>query len=601
MTDESLGFLARLKRHHIFRVASVYAIAAWVLLQLANSVFPDLGWPRQSVLILIIAVALLFPVVLVLGWMFIPPSKDNPAKYSSWQHLRWRLGSVLSLIVIVLVAISGVFLWRANARRTHVEQVAAVAAPATAIPSANGVLPNSVAVLPFANLSGDKNNQYFSDGISEEILNTLSRIPGLNVIGRSSSFQFRGPGVDARKVGQALHAGTLLSGSVQRVGNTMRISAELVNTQTGVQLWSQQYDRTLTNVFAIEDEISQAIADSLQLKLVAGTISPTTGKTLNPEAHRLYLLGLTRIAERGPALREAVAALQQAVKLDPNYAQAWGALAEAEILLPSYELDSNADAQPRAQAAAQHALVIDANTASAYAVLGILHSAHSQWPEADESFRRALALAPNDAEVVHQYAQFWLDVGQLEPALNEIDRAQQLDPLSGIIGVTRATALLALRRPDEAEAQINNTLATSPNLVLAHLIAETVLIAHHRYPQAEVEARRAAKLADRDPDAAALLVRGLSDPAQHAAAVRSLELVSSLRGLQMVRAWWLIQLGEPERALAALKICVARRYCDNQRLLWLPDFDPLRGDLRFQALLKQLDLPYRPSETPRDG
>ncbi len=592
MADEPLSFMARLKRHHIFRVASVYAIAAWVLIQLANSIFPDIGWPRQSVLILIVVVALLFPVVLVLGWMFIPPSKENPAKFSSWQHLRWRLGSVLTLLIVVLVTLSGGYLWKINTRHRNAENVAAK----VSVPAESPLLPDSVAVLPFANLSGDPGNQYFSDGISEEILNTLSQIPGLNVIGRTSSFQFRDADVDARKVGKILRVGTLLSGSVQRVGNEVRITAELVNTQTGVQIWSQQYDRKLTNVFAIEDEISQAIASTLQLKFAAGTISPVTGKTDNPEAHRLYLLGLTKIAARGPALREAVSALQQAVKLDPNYAQAWGALAEAEVLLPSYNLDSNGAALPRAKAAAQRALAIDANTASAYVVLGILHAARSQWAEADQSFRLALTLTPNDVEAVNQYAQFLLDVGQLEPAMREIDRAQQLDPLSGVIGWTRALVLLALHRFDEAATQINSTLAAHPDLVLAHLVAEAVDVERHRYPQAEIQARIAAKLSGADPDAAALLVRGIADPTQRVAAVRSLEPVSAQGNDQIIRAMWLTRLGQPDRALAALKICMAKNNCDNTvgRVLWIPAFDPLRNDPRFQALLKKMGLPYTP-------
>ncbi|MDE2274459.1 MAG: hypothetical protein KGL00_09710 [Gammaproteobacteria bacterium] len=568
----------------------MYAIAAWVLLQLANSVFPDLGWPRQSVLILITAVALLFPVVLVLGWMFIPPSKDNPAKYSRWQHLRWRLGSVLTLLIVVLVTLSGGYLWKINTRHLNAENVAAK----VSVPAENAFLPDSVAVLPFANLSGDPRNQYFSDGISEEILNTLSQIPRLNVIGRTSSFQFRDADVDAQKVGKILRVGTLLSGSVQRVGNEVRITAELVNTQTGVQLWSQQYDRKLTNIFAIEDEISQAIASTLQLKFAAGTIPPVTGKTDNPEAHRLYLLGLTKIAARGPALREAVSALQQAVKLDPNYAQAWGALAEAEILLPAYNLDSNDAALPRAAAAAQRALAIDANTASAYVVLGMLHAARSQWAEADQSFRLALTLTPNDVEAMNQYAQFLLDAGQLELALREIDDAQQLDPLSGGVGITRAFNLLALHRYDEARVQINRMLAAYPDFVLAHRVAAAIDIARHRYPQAEAQARIAAKLSGEDPDAAALLVRGIADPAQRAAAVRSLEPVSSLRGLQVIRAMYLAWLGEPDRALAALKICAAKNNCEFQRALWTPAFDPLRNDPRFKAVLKKMGLPYNP-------
>jgi len=592
MPNEPLSFMARLKRHHIFRVASVYAVAAYILIQASNAIFPDIGLSRADVRFIIVAVALLFPVVLVLGWMLIPPSKEDPAKFSTWQHLRWRLGSVLTFVILIFVIVSGVFLWRINARHLVTQTT-----PANqSIQADNAVLPDSVAVLPFANLSGDASNQYFSDGISEEILNTLSQIPGLNVIGRTSSFQFRGPEVDARKIGELLRVGTLLSGSVQRVGDMVRISAELVNTQSGVQLWSQQYDRKLTNVFAVEDDISNAIVNSLQLRLAAVSGGSTlTGKTSNPEAHRLYLLALTKIAARGPALREAVNALQQAVKLDPNYAQAWGALAEVELLLPSYDLDSKTNSYPRAKTAAQRALSIDGNTSSAYVALGVLYAADYQWAEADRSFRRALLLAPNDAEAVDQYGQFLLDVGQLEPALREIDRAQQLDPLSGVIGFTRATALLLLHRFSEAEAQIDRTIAAYPELALAHYIAGVVEIARHRYTQADIQMHIGAKLSGDDPEAVALLVRGIADPAQHVAAVRSLKPISAMGGQQIIRAYWLAMLDEPDLAIAALKICIATKDCDNPRVLWTPGLDSIRDDKRFKAVLKEMGLPYTPT------
>ncbi|MGH8283904.1 MAG: hypothetical protein ACRESE_08680 [Gammaproteobacteria bacterium] len=191
MTDEPLSLMARLKRHHTFRVASAYAIVAYILIQAANAVFPDIGLSRADVRFVIAGVALLFPVVLVLGWMFIPPSKENPEKFSHWQHLRWRLGSVLTLVIVALVILSGIFLWRANVRYMKAEALAEshTATPgsvtATTIPAA------SVAVLPLANESGDPKQQYFSDGLSEELISDLTQISGLKVIGKYSSFKFR--------------------------------------------------------------------------------------------------------------------------------------------------------------------------------------------------------------------------------------------------------------------------------------------------------------------------------------------------------------------------------------------------------------------------
>ena len=193
----------------------------------------------------------------------------------------------------------------------------------------------SIAVLPFVNMSGDPKNEYFSDGITEEILNALAQIADLKVAARTSAFAFKGKDPDLRKVGEMLGVATVLEGSVQRAGDDVRITAQLIDTRSGFHLWSEKYDRKLTNIFAVEDEISKAIADKLQVQL-GGAHAGGNGNTGNSQAHELYLRGLTLLAARGPGLRDAVDAFAQAVKLDPQYAQAWGALAETEQLLPAY-------------------------------------------------------------------------------------------------------------------------------------------------------------------------------------------------------------------------------------------------------------------------
>ena len=186
MTDEPLSFMARLKRHHIFRVASVYAIAAWILVQIANAVFPDVGLTRADVRSVLVVMALGFPVALILGWMFIPPSKENLAKFSRWQHLRWRLGSVLTLVIVVLVIISGVYIWKVNA--LHLKAKAHSAVVSTSAPVIRANIPTkSIAVLPFENLSADKNNAYFTAGMRDMILTKLADIGELKVIARTST------------------------------------------------------------------------------------------------------------------------------------------------------------------------------------------------------------------------------------------------------------------------------------------------------------------------------------------------------------------------------------------------------------------------------
>src|SRR6516225_4652367 len=341
-------------------------------------------------------------------------------------------------------------------------------AAAEPAPTGSTIPEKSIAVLPFENLSDDKNTAYFSDGITEEILNALAQIPNLKVAARRSAFQFKGGDVDLRKIGQVLGVAHILEGSLQKTGDQVRINVQLVDVKSGLQAWSEKYDRKLDNVFAVEDEIAKAIATKLRVQLTGGAGQPlVVDSTNNPQAHELYLRGLTLLAARGPGLRQATDLFQQAVKLDASYAQAWGALAITEFLLPSYGLDSFDAALLRGESAAQRALSLDPNTASAQVAIGLANTFRCRWPEADQAFRRALVLAPGDAEAVNQYAQFLSSVGQLEASLREIEHAQQLDPLSPIIGVIHGGALAALRHDAAAEAQIKSVLAAHPDFAAA--------------------------------------------------------------------------------------------------------------------------------------
>jgi len=452
----------------------------------------------------------------------------------------------------------------------------------------------SIAVLPFENLSDDKNTAYFSDGITEEILNALAQIPNLKVAARRSAFQFKGSDLDLRKIGQVLGVAHILEGSLQKAGDQVRINVQLVDVQNGLQSWSEKYDRKLDNVFAVEDEIAKAIATRLRVQLTGGAGQPlVVDSTNNPQAHELYLRGLTLLAARGPGLCDARDSFQQAVKLDPSYAQAWGALAIAELLLPSYGLDSFDASLPRGESAAQRALSLDPNTASAYVAVGLANTFRCRWPEADQEFRRALVLAPGDAEAVNQYAQFLSAIGQLEAGLREIERAQQLDPLSPIIGVIHAGALAALRRDDAAEAQIKSILAAHPEFEAAHNWAACQYIDRKMYPEAEAELRSLGKLKGQK----ALLVRGMADPAQRVAAVNSLETSPDDADIRQDAIWYafyLISLGERRRALDELEIYAVKHNSAFAGWLWNRGFDPLRDEPRFMAVLAKLALPYTP-------
>lgn len=610
------GFWQELKRRHVYRVAVAYALVGWLLIQAATQVFPVFhlpDWIDQAVVLLIL---LGFPIALVLAWAFDATAQgfvrtDGAVGADSLAPPpARRAGVTVGLIGVLIAIIAGTGWWhfqhdaRQPAERGAAASTSAArASPPTATSSASASLAptlpaKSIAVLPFVNMSGDPKNDYFSDGITEEILDALAQLPHLKVAARTSAFAFKGKAEDLRKVGEVLDVATVLEGSVQKSGDEVRITAQLIDTRSGYHLWSEKYDRKLTSIFAVEDEISKAIADKLKVQLGGASQSLVRQKAVDPRAHDSYLRGLSLLAQR--SVREAADAFGQAVAIDPDYAQAWASLAEAHALLPAYMPVSMQAADAHSLAAAQHALALDPDVALAYVAQGIVYTNQMHWAEADRVLRRALALAPGDAEAMDQYAQFLYAAGQLVPALAEIDRALQRDPLSGVSGAVRAQLLFVLHRNDAALKQMESTLAAHPNGVLEHRIAVWVYLSLHRYAEAERQMRLSSRHA---PDSKALMVRGIADPRLRASAVDALETSPALDDLRhdaIVHAVFLVALGENQRALAVLDEFAVNGDSTTPQLLWYPAFDPIRNDPRFKAVLRKIDLPYTPekSDTP---
>ena len=586
------NFFSELKRRNVYKVAVAYIVGGWALSEGISQVFPVFDVPNGIIRLIVILIIAGLPVAVVLAWMFeitpegikrtatadAMPASAKPKKYV-WLYV---------VVIGAVVSIGLFFLGRYSAQNAS----GAARAGTSELPQ------KSIAVLPFENLSDDKNTAYFSDGITEEILNALAQIPNLKVAARRSAFQFKGNDLDLHKIGQLLGVAHILEGSLQKVGDQVRINVQLVDVQNGLQTWSEKYDRKLDNVFAVEDEIAKTIATKLRVQLTGGAGQPlVVDSTNNPQAHELYLRGLTLLAARGPGLIQASDLFQQAVKLDANYAQAWGAFALTQLLLPSYQLDSFEAALPRGEAAAQRALSLDPNTASANVAVGLANTIRFRWPEADQAFRRALVLAPADAEAINQYAQFLSTVGQLEPALREIERAEQLDPLSPIIGVIHAGALDSLKRDGAAEAQIKKTLAAYPEFRAAQAWAAAQYIEHKMYPEAEAALRASGKLNGQNGDAKTLIARGVADPVQRAAGLNSLMTSpdnADIREDPILYAFYLISMGERGRALDQLEIYADKHNSAFAGWLWNRGFDPLRDDPRFKAVLAKLSLPYTP-------
>jgi len=614
-------FLARLKRRKLVQWALAYVAGAWALLQALGLAADSYEWPHRVMQIAFGAIAIGFAIALVLAW------------YHGEKGAQRVSGPELLLIALVL-AVGGGLLWRfgrpaplpATARVAETDHVVASLpqcrrapcaqpsadtqdrsaakegagaarqpSPAEAV-SAQAIPAKSIAVLPFVNMSGDPKNDYFSDGVTEEILNALAQIPHLKVAARTSAFAFKGKEEDLRKVGEVLDVATVLEGSVQRSGDEVRITAQLIDTRTGYHLWSEKYDRKLTSIFAVEDEISKAIADKLRVQLVGDDRPLVAQARIDPRAHDLYLRGLTLLAGR-MHLHDAVKNFQQALVLAPSYAQAWAKLAQTDMLLPWYEHESVETAVADAQDAVERALALEPDNASAWAARGMIDHMRWRWASADNAFRHALQLAPGDAEVINQYAQFLSSAGQFDAALSEFRKAQTLDPLSPAIAPGLIQNLLAMHRYAEAESEARAALATYPDTPLSYSAAMKVAIYRGHYAEAEAYAKRDVALAGSDAGVAQVIAKGVSDPAQRAAAARAIG--SYARGRDTDHAAtgeWLAALGSSESALASLERFAARGGGVNEGVVWMPAFDSVRNGPRFKAVLKKMGLPYRPKD-----
>ncbi len=325
----------------------------------------------------------------------------------------------------------------------------------------------SIAVLPFANMSADPENEYFSDGITEEIINALTQLDDLHVAARSSSFLFREKGTDIAEVGAKLKVATVLEGSVRKSGNRVRITAQLINVADGYHLWSERYDREMDDVFAIQDEIASTIADRLKVTLSdEPLVKPPTA---NLEAYQLYLKGRYLWNKRTQqGLEEAIDYFRRAIVQDAGYALAYAGLADVYLLMGSYRQLSGWDAHAKANEAAHKALALDDTVAEAHASRAQVLRERRDWRGAETEYRRAIELNPNYATAHQWYATLLAGFGRIEEAIREIRRAEELDPLSHAISVTVATVLFLARDYDATIEQLEKTLALEPTFFSAH-------------------------------------------------------------------------------------------------------------------------------------
>jgi TolB-like protein len=427
------GFFAELKRRNVFRVAVAYLVAAWLLLQVTDIVLDNINAPDWIIQVFMLALVVGLPVALIFAWAFemTPEGLKREKDVDRSRSITHHTGRKLDRVIIGILALAVVVLVVDRVRHAQQDEIPGSAETAAA-DSAEAA--PSIAVLPFVNMSSDPEQEYFSDGISEEILNSLAKVKELRVAGRTSSFAFKGQNQDLRQIGDTLGVEHILEGSVRKSGATVRITAQLIQVDDGFHLWSETYDRELTDIFAIQDEISSAILEQLKAHLVglAETPAPAAADRTDSAVYDLYLLARQRIYERkGPSIQAAAELLDRAIARDPQYAPAYAQRGITELLLS----EDTYGTLPRAQAWAQaklyldKALQLDPEVAEAWAGLGLYHiNRPGENSQAIENLEKALAINPNLIDASNWLQNAYGNVGDRRRALQILEQMVDRDP-----------------------------------------------------------------------------------------------------------------------------------------------------------------------------
>ena len=543
------GFFASARRRRVIRVLAIYAVAGWIVIQVAATVLPSLRVPDWSVTLVIVLVALGLPLAAVIAW-----AVDDDG------------------IAAIGIPAAGATADDARVRRAAAHPDTDAARGKTAVPLKLAPMPEddtlrrSIAVLPFVNLSGDPENEYFSDGISEEILNLLTKLQQLRVASRTSSFAFKGKKADIPAVAQRLSVGTVLEGSVRRAGDRVRITAQLIDTATDSHLWSETYDREFKDVFAIQDDIASSIVAALRV-----TLTPKERRaiqsvaTADPQAYDYYLCGRRYFyAWTKRNFHNALRMYRLAVERDPNYALAYAGIADAYTFLYRWS-EATPENLEQAERASLRAIELDDESAEAHTSRGIVLFNGRRYAEAEREFERAMQLNPALFDAPHFYGRSSLAQGKYERAAQLFELAFELNPADFVSMGQLCMALRRLGRRDEMPHAYRRMLeATRKQLAVNPDDSRAVYYSATAY----------AALGERDK---------AIEWAERALAADPDEPV-----LYYNVACTYTELGNLDRALELLDRAVTLGYGNRAWLEQDSDFDRLRDDPRFQAILARL-------------
>ena len=595
---EAGALISELRRRRVIRALIGYGIAAFAVLQIIEPVIHGLHWPDEVLSYVVVALAVGFPIVVSLAWIFDVKAGriERTVPAASTSGLRGPRLALLLVGIGLLAATPGLvwhfwWLWSHPPVPSSAE---ALRAKLNAVPPASDIrAAPSIAALPLVNLSRDPDQEYFADGLTEELLNLLAKVPGLHVAGRTSSFAFKGKNEDLRTIGQKLGVAAVLEGSVQKAGDRVRITVQLINAADGYHLWSETYDRKLTDVFAVQDEIGQAVVEALRIKLLPGQTPTSKGRTANSEVYNQYLLGrqFFNLANMD-GWRRAVAAYEKALALDPSYAPAWAGLSSA-----AYWVADSADTpeaftsgMQRSRLAADKAVQLAPALADGYVVRAFFRQGYSwDWEGARADIQRALAVSPEDPDVLSEYGSLLVSLGRAMEGAAVFQKVVQWDPLNARAWRGLGAALLFSEHFAEAREPLNRSLEISPVQSIAPILLgatylceknPTAALAMFERSSSDLQRRFGLALAAHDLGRAEESQRALDSLIDRDAHTAAFQIASAY-------AW----RGEKDRAFQWLERAYRQHDGGLSVVKVAPGLRSLRGDPRYTALLKKMNLP----------
>ena len=603
------SFFAELKRRNVYKVAIAYAIVAWLLIQVATQVFPFFEIPNWAVRLVVLLLIIGFPVALILSWAFeiTPEGIKRESEVAPNKSITQRTGRKLVGITVALAIVAAGLLAFQMFRPRLMRDSAATSTPLPAT-AALTIPEKSIAVLPMINSTGDPANEYFSDGMSEEFISSLGRLHELKVVGRTSSFQFKGKSDNSKTIGEKLGVYYLLEGSVRKSADRMRMAVALIKSGDGVTVWSEIYDRDLKDIFAVQSEIAEAVAKELKVALLG-----TDGQTVqlataakpsnqNVEAYNALLQGnFYNSRNTAEDTRQAIGYYEEAIRLDPRYALAYAKLSvAARNLATGYGLIANEEIKEvtaKARAAAQSALALDQSLAEAHSAQGVvLRDIDFNFAGAEPEYRRAFELAPQNPAVISSLANLTAQLGRLDEGVALQQRAIALDPLRIQSHFNLALYFVALGRYDEAEAGLRKAIALHPQSAQNYLWLAVIQILRGN-------PRTAVELAKQETDPfwrtfGLALAQFASDERVEADAAlqKLINEDADDAGIQIAQVYALRK--EPEKMFEWLEHAWTTHDVGATELLSNPLLRAYKDDPRFTAFAQKIGVMPKPSTHP---